>query len=427
MTFKWCSAISLERRIVYRNTLMLYILRFSSYLFSFITIPYQTRILGPELYGKVGMAVALMVYFQLLIDFGFLIAGTQQIAKSSIAHADNKEEISEIYSAVQYAKLMLIAISFGLLLLLVYCQTNYFEDRYFLLWYLAGTALNGLVPDFVYRGIQQMGAVTMRVIISRIIFTLLMFVYLRGPEDYLAIPVLSTLGNLVALIWSLYYLQRSYQIKMRRVQIYKIVAVLRYSSGFFLSCMAGTIYTNLNILILNGTTPNMRGYYGAADKLLTSGQKSLAPIADSIYPYMSQHRDFKLIKKILLYTMPLIVSCCLFTFFFAEQVSALIFGAAFRPAGRILRALMPAAVFTLPDYLLGFPTMTALGITKHANYSIYLSSFTHLLALVLLYLTNNLSAFNLACMVSVSTGVDLIYRVYIVRRTWKAQNIELSC
>ena len=49
------------RKILYKNTIMLYIMTFSSYFLSFVTVPYQTRVLGPEKYGLIGVSTALMV------------------------------------------------------------------------------------------------------------------------------------------------------------------------------------------------------------------------------------------------------------------------------------------------------------------------------------------------------------------------------
>ena len=53
---------------------MLYILQFSTYFLSLVTVPYQTRVLGPVVYGYVGVALAVMAYFQLFMDFGFLLS-----------------------------------------------------------------------------------------------------------------------------------------------------------------------------------------------------------------------------------------------------------------------------------------------------------------------------------------------------------------
>src|SRR5574344_270561 len=97
-----------EKKILLKNTIMLYIMRFSTYFFGFISVPYQTRVLGSQAYGKVALAMALMLYFQLIIDFGFILSGTQEIAKNS----DNKKEVETIYSSIQYIKLGLIFVSF---------------------------------------------------------------------------------------------------------------------------------------------------------------------------------------------------------------------------------------------------------------------------------------------------------------------------
>lgn len=404
-----------EKKVLLKNTLMLYFLRFSTYFFGFITVPYQTRVLGPEIYGKVGTAMALMLYFQLLIDFGFILSGTGEVAR----HPDDSARISKIYSAVQYLKMALIGLSF--LILTAFCQLipMYRQDFLFFLLYLVGTAVNGLVPDFVYRGLQQMGAVTLRVVISRVVFTLTLFLFLKGPEDYMVIPILSALGNVVALTWSLVYLHREFNIKLEAVRWPDLRKYMRASSTFFLSRIAGTVQSNLNVLILREISPYDCGLYSAADKLYTTGQGALSPISDSVYPYMTQHKDFKLIKRILLWLMPPIALVCVLAYVFAPELCVLIFGKAFAESGRLLRGLMPAALMTLPDYLFGFVTMTALGITKHANYSIYLSSGVFILCVPVLHFMGRLDAVHLAWMISLSMLVDLSYRLYQVRRRWR--------
>lgn len=407
-----------ERKVLLKNTIILYFLRFSTYFFGFITVPYQTRVLGPTVYGKVGAAMALMVYFQLLIDFGFMLSGTQEVAINS----ENKEKVSEIYTSIQISKLALSLISFVLLSLLCIFVPLYREDYFFYLLYLMGTVITGLVPDFVFRGMQAMGAVTLRVVISRLIFTALVFVYLKKPEDYLVVPILSAIGNLIALVWAIIYLKKSLDISFVRVTKEKVLSHTKVSSSFFLSRIATTVYTSTNVLILGHIAPYSRGDYSVSNKLLTTGQSALTPISDSIYPYMTKNKDFKLIRKILTVIMPVIILGCGIAFVFARELSMFVFGSQYGGAGDILRGMMPAAIFTLPEYLLGFPTMTALGITKHANYSIYISSMVHILNLIVLFFLGELNAVTLAWSTSVASGVNLLYRAYQVRKQWKKMN-----
>ena len=64
-----------NKGVLLQNTVMLYLLTFSNYFLSLVVVPYETRVLGVEVFGVLGAATAIMVYFQLVVDFGFLLSG----------------------------------------------------------------------------------------------------------------------------------------------------------------------------------------------------------------------------------------------------------------------------------------------------------------------------------------------------------------
>ena len=108
-----------------KNTVMLYIVTFSSYFFNFITVPYQTRILGPVIYGRLGFAQSLAVYFQMVLDFGFLLFGTAEVSRSR----NDKYELSKIMSAVILCKLVLSGLCFTVAAGLCLMVPGFYEDR----------------------------------------------------------------------------------------------------------------------------------------------------------------------------------------------------------------------------------------------------------------------------------------------------------
>ena len=55
-----------------KNFIMNSILTMSSFIFPMITFPYVSRILGPENYGRVGMATSLVSYFAMFAQLGIL-------------------------------------------------------------------------------------------------------------------------------------------------------------------------------------------------------------------------------------------------------------------------------------------------------------------------------------------------------------------
>lgn len=406
-----------NKKLLLKNTVMLYLLRFSTYFFSFITVPYQTRIMGKEIYGKIGLATALMVYFQLFLDFGFLLSGTEDVAKNK----EDKETIREIFSSITFLKIIFSVVSAGVLFGICSMVPRYGQDRTLYFLFLIQAMISSFLPDYLYRGMEDMTAVTYRTVFVKALFTVLIFAFLREPSDYLCVPVISALGELCAVVWSWIDLKKRYDIHLVKIKKSKLWIELKRSSNFFLSRIISTVYTATNTVILGyidligGTV----GLYTAANKLITTGQSALAPISDSMYPYMLRNKDFKLVKKVLSVAMPFIILGAVVISIYADSFCVLIYGTDFEGTGDILRAMMPIAVLTLPDYILGFPTLGAMGLSKHANISIYVSSGIHLINLFWVMQIGKLNAVSLAGLTSIAVFIEVMYRLIIVLKNRK--------
>lgn len=401
-----------SHKTLVKNTVMLSILQFSTYILALIAVPYETRVLGPEVYGVLGVATAVMVYFQLVVDFGFLLSATEEVAGSR----DDPAALRRILTCVTVSKVALALLSGAVLLLL--CQVVgpwQGKTRIFGLFFLS-TVCASLMPDYLYRGMEKMTAITVRTVAIRAFFTVAIFIFLKKPEDLYVIPVLNIIGNGCAMVAAYFDLARRFGIRFTRVRVEEILAALRRSSVFFLSRIATTAYTAMNTVILDliGSSGGITGYYTAADKLIVTGRNVLSPISDSLYPYMARSRDFKLVKKLLLITTPLIALFCAAVFIWAEPFCKLLLGEEYGPAGQVLRAMLPVGVFTLPNYVLGFPTLTAMGLSKYANYSVIFGSVVHIVNLLILHLSGQMNMVTLAALVSVAEGAILLFRIAVI-------------
>ncbi len=401
-----------KRGTLLKNTLMLQILQFSTYILALIAVPYETRILGPEVFGILGAATAVMVYFQLVIDFGFLLSATEEVA----SNRDDKAVLNQILTSVTISKVVLAALS--AIVLYGMCQfiDVWAEKKTLFMLFFLSTVCTSMMPDYLYRGLEQMTAITIRTVAIRGFFTVAIFVVLKKPQDLYCIPVLNIIGNGVAMIMAYFDLYKRFGIRFCKVGRRDVLGSLKRSSVFFYSRIATTAYTSLNTVILDMITASggATGFYTAADKLIVTGKNLLSPISDSLYPYMVRNKDYRLVKKILMVLTPIIALFCGVCFIWAEPLCRLLLGAEFGPAGQVLRAMLPVAVVTLPNYILGFPMLTAMGLKQYANYSVIFGSALHIINLGILYLSGSMNMVTLAILVSVAEIAILLFRVVVI-------------
>jgi len=397
-----------------KNTLMLLLLQISTYALALAAVPYETRVLGPEAYGVLGAATAAMVYFQLVVDFGFLLSATEEAS----FHRHDKDYLSRLLTHVTLCKLVLAVIS-GLILFGLCQVITPWRDKmglYFL--FFLSAVMTSMLPDYLYRGLEKMTAITIRTVVIRAFFTAAIFVFLKKPEDLYVVPLLNIIGNGAAVVFAYWDLAHRLGIRMTRVSAGETVDTMKRSSVFFLSRIATTAYTSLNTVLLDliSASGAATGFYTSADKLITTGKNVLTPISDSMYPYMAKNRDFKLVKKLLLTLEPVIMLFCAVIFIYAEPFCILILGPEYGPAGQVLRAMLPVGVITLPNYILGFPTLSAMGLSKYANYSVVFGSVLHIVNLLVLWSTGNINMITLAALVSVAEGAILLFRIVVILR-----------
>lgn len=402
------------RGVLLKNTVMLYILQFSGTLLSLAVIPYETRILGPSAYGSLGVATAVMVYFQLFIDFGFMLSATEEVSR----RRDDKKALCDILGGVTVCKLLLAVLSAALLLVLCRLIPTWRDKQTLFVLFFVSTVLTSLIPDYLYRGLERMTAITVRTVSIRVFFTAAIFIFLKKPEDILIVPVLNIIGNAAALAAAFAHLKKSFGISMTKTPLKKALPLMRRASTFFYSRIATTAYTAFNTVLIDILSAGgaATGLYTSADKLITAGKNALSPVSDSLYPYMVKNRDFKLVRKVMFVVMPVIILGCTAAFIWAEPLCILLFGVEFAGAAEILRAMLPVGIVILPSYICGFPMLSAMGLTKHANYSVIFGTVCHITVLLILFASGNMTTVTLGCTVSLTETIILAYRLTVIFR-----------
>jgi len=407
------------RKSLAKNTIMLYILTFSNFFFSFITVPYQTRVLGPETYGVIGFAFAVIVYFQLVMDFGFMLSGTAEIAKRK----DDKRELAIIFESIIGGKVVLFALCAFVMAMLCAFVPQFSQEKTVFWLCLVYTFMNSLIPDFLYRGLEDMKPITVRTVLVKLIFTVGIFVFIREESDYVFVPVMYLIGSAVAVVFAYLDVNKRFGLKFVRITFSDVLKRLKWSFPFFVSRIASTVTGAMNTLLigLQYSGAAVVGHYSSADKVVMLAKQGAAPISDSLYPYLIKNKDFKLVKKILGVIMPIILLGAAILFVYAEPICVLLFGEEYVGAADILRCLIPVIVFVLPNYIFGFPMMTPLGIERYANLAVVIGALFQVSVLFILYVTGLFSIIALCVTTSFTEIVIFMTRFVIVLKAMRKE------
>src|SRR5665647_1393730 len=103
--------------ILRKNFSYLFLLQNINYIIPLLLLPYLTRVLGADNFGKIAFAQAFITYFSILTEFGFGTSAVQEIVKVR----KDKDALSKVYWTTTFAKLIFASASLVLFLLLLVC------------------------------------------------------------------------------------------------------------------------------------------------------------------------------------------------------------------------------------------------------------------------------------------------------------------
>tara|TARA_B100000902_G_scaffold396076_1_gene456154 strand:+ start:156 stop:1418 length:1263 start_codon:yes stop_codon:yes gene_type:complete len=400
-----------DLKTILNNFFSLSILKVLTYILPLITFPYLIRVLGVEKFGLIMFAQATMYYFEILVDFGFNLSATREVA----LNAKKPNKLNEIISAVFSIKFVLLIISF-LFLFIVLSIFDSFTDDYLIYYYsFIKVIAFAFFPVWFFQGIEKMKYVTWINIVSKSIYTILIFVFIQAESDYLLVPLINGFGFFIGSLLALYYVFKHFN----HFFVFNSVAIIKQhfidSSMFFLSRVSVSLYTSSNTFVLGLVGSNLTvGYYAIAEKLYIVIRQLYQPIVQVIYPYISKSKNLNFFKKI----YPLVVFLNFFAIYilwiFTPELIYLVSKEYFSESIKVFRILLIVSCIVVPSILIGYPFLAALGFKNEANYSTIIGSLFHVIILVVLYFYNLINIYNIVYLLIATESIVLLYRYYAV-------------
>lgn len=384
-----------NKRII-NNTVMLYILTIAKMIFPLITTVYMSHVLETSTYGVVSYVKSFMSYMQVIIDFGFLLSAVKDITKA----LGDKEKIDRIIGNTYFAKTILIGLSFvGMLVLTVSIPILRQNWLYTLLAFVA-VAASAYLADFLFRGIEKMGFVTIVFVVMKGISTVLTLLFVKDDGDILLIPIFDIVSTVIADVIS-WLIFGKMGFKPIFSGIKEAIASLKESWVYFASNMATTAFGALNTLIIGiafgesewGQT--QIAYWSICMQLVAAVQSLYNPLINGIFPAMVRDRKKKLLLTMTVIFMPIVTAGCVFCLFFADWIMA-IFGDGYVAAANVFRALVPVLFLSYPAMLYGWPALGAIGRKKETTITTIVTAVAQCVGLAVLALCGQFTLINIA-------------------------------
>ena len=342
-----------EGKTILRNLFSLSIIQGTNFLLPLLVLPYIIKVIGLEKFGLVAFAQAFMSYFIIFIDYGFNLTATREIALNK---NDNPKLVSIVNTILQ-TKIILCLLSFLVLLLIVFFFPYF--SQHSSLYYCSFLLVVGqvLIPTWFFQGIEQMKYLTYLNLVAKIIFTILIFILITKPNDFVYIPVFYSLGNIVSGIAALAIMHKKFNIHFSYNPDFRFLEELKKGWYVFLSNFSINAYTNSNLFILGLFASNIvLGYYSIADKILYAFRQILNIFFNATYPQACQKANInhlelrRFFKKYFYPFLIVIVLLCLILFLLAGPITVFLSGRE-----------VPEIIFAI--HLLSFvPVITCLNI-----------------------------------------------------------------
>lgn len=404
----------MQKNRIMKNTIFLYILTFSNYFLGLLLFPFLSRVLSVENFGLIGFSMSFVLIFQMIVEYGFSISATALISK----HRKSVSKLEQIFSDVFWTKIFLTLLA---TIIFIAC-THYIqiinENSVIVSLFLLDAFIKAFLPDFYFRGIEEMRTITIRTVIAKTACLGLAVFFVRGNQQLLLVPLSYILGDLIALLITYYSLfKRGIMLKFSNLK--RIKNLLLSGFLFFISRLAVSINSSIGSFFLGlsfSPTSMELGILSGITKITTAGEMMLTPVNDSIYPYMIKEKDYNLLKKIIIYGGIIWTIGCGVIFLFSDFVCLIVLGSKYGEAGHYLKILVINAYFAFYSIFLGYPALSPIGKANYANAAIPFATIINLIAYLYLFVSNRISLENILYIMSSMNIIMVVFRLTVLMK-----------
>jgi PST family polysaccharide transporter len=265
-----------------KNVSLLFVAQLVSYLIPILEIPILARTLGVDEYGHILLIQTIALLCSLVVDYGFSLSGSRQVALC----ACEKNLLSNIYNEINSAKLILTTVMVILsIIIFLACGAN--VKLQVAVWgYLYFFAF-GFSNIWLFQGLEKITFPVVFEVFLRFFGLFVLFVFISKPED-------ATKALMIMSSFSLFNTLIGFYLAYRFVGAFSFKLKGGFSQikdGFH-----GFLYKSSNNIMMSAG-PALVGVmcgqaavakFAPAEKIIKASVGLVGPVLIGLYPYLSR-------------------------------------------------------------------------------------------------------------------------------------------
>ncbi|WP_026523067.1 flippase [Butyrivibrio sp. VCB2001] len=334
-----------------RNTIYNAIKTISSILFPLVIFPYVSRVLLPENFGKVNFGTSIVSYFSLLATLGI---STYAIRACSAVRNDDKA-LEDTASQIFSISIVTTVIAYFFLMLFLFANNKLEDYRHLIAIQSLSILATTVGADWLNSAMEDFRFITVRTVAFQFISLLLVFIFVRRPEDYLKFAVISMISSAGASVLNVWHRQRFCRVHL----IIDLIHGIEWKRhmipimSLFTMLLSQQILNNLDVSMLGFMKGDREvGLYSTAMKIYNLVTQAILSITWVVLPRLTisfNNKDYNrinaLLNSVVDFTLCLGLPCFVGLFILADDVLMAIAGGEFVEASECLMILSVSMIF----------------------------------------------------------------------------------
>lgn len=251
------------KKSITRNAIYKILLNVFNIIVPIIIGPYAYRVLGPEYMGRVTYTESIYTYFFIFAAFGIYQYGLREVSRIR----DNKEKTRKLFTS-----LLVIGVISNLVVFTAFISFSYIKfyrtnNFLALIVFSINIISNMFYVEWANEALEKFDFITKKTIIIKVFYLVLLFTYVKTPEDYIKYIFLLVLSTFLNNIISFIFISRDIGFDFKDISIKKHLPLLVMT---LVMANANLLYTQLDRIMLGSyISEKVVSYYALCYNIIT--------------------------------------------------------------------------------------------------------------------------------------------------------------